>query len=356
MLDGLRGLPDELQTLLLRAALLDGDDALRAYSAWSPHIDLAKDVDGGTFRMLPLAYINLTRLGVRDPMLQRMKSVYRYAWADQQGQLQFASEMGARIQAIGVPVLASKGIVLATAFYDSPALRPMSDIDFAVSRENLPATLKLLRGSGWRPEYNLDDPEFYDWFVRREHAIAMYHGKRQLDLHWQLFQECLSHRTNALIWAAAVPLPLSTVTLLRPCTPDLFLQACIHGLRPNPMPSFRWIADAVMILRKEGRAFDWDLLVDRARAVHVPWRLHFALTLLRRDFNQDIPEAVFSALQRGSRSWIERAEFDDALNRRSVMGERLALAGRLARGGRAGDVLLLARDFVRHRLPSRKLA
>ena len=70
-------LPD--QALLLRAALADGTAALDAWTSWERGVALDR-IDAGSLRLLPLAYHNLTRLGVDPASLGRIRGVYRQAW------------------------------------------------------------------------------------------------------------------------------------------------------------------------------------------------------------------------------------------------------------------------------------
>ena len=73
--------PSREQYLVLRAALDDGDSAIRAYRDWLGMVDIEQDFDREVFRLLPLLYTNLSRLGHRDALTGRLKGTYRMAWA-----------------------------------------------------------------------------------------------------------------------------------------------------------------------------------------------------------------------------------------------------------------------------------
>ena len=72
--------PDELDLLLLRAALSEGDDAPRAWEEVRQRMGSITRLNGTTYRLLPLLYRNLSEQGVRDPELKRLKGVYRHSW------------------------------------------------------------------------------------------------------------------------------------------------------------------------------------------------------------------------------------------------------------------------------------
>ncbi len=58
--------PEGTHLALLRAALLDGEAAAAAFREWRENI-VFDDLDGGSFRLLPLLRWNLGRLGVKTP-------------------------------------------------------------------------------------------------------------------------------------------------------------------------------------------------------------------------------------------------------------------------------------------------
>ena len=72
--------PSHEQDIMLRAAILNGELALAAFHEWLGLIDLDQDFDPATFRLLPLLYGNLRKLGVTHPIMGRLKGVYRLTW------------------------------------------------------------------------------------------------------------------------------------------------------------------------------------------------------------------------------------------------------------------------------------
>jgi hypothetical protein len=74
--------PTAEQELLLRAALWSGERAIAAWLEWASRVDVVNDlVDEGSFRLLPLVYRNLDRVGLAGPSMSRLKGVYRHSWA-----------------------------------------------------------------------------------------------------------------------------------------------------------------------------------------------------------------------------------------------------------------------------------
>jgi hypothetical protein len=100
--------PDEVQELLLRAALLPGDRGAAAWAAVRPRIDV-DHLPGELHRLIPLLSKALSNAGVDDPELPRLKGVYQFSWY--RNQLLFAE--GARLvdalEAAGLPTMLLRG-------------------------------------------------------------------------------------------------------------------------------------------------------------------------------------------------------------------------------------------------------
>ncbi|HYA13731.1 MAG TPA: hypothetical protein VEF33_05270, partial [Syntrophales bacterium] len=60
-------LPTAQQEALLRASLLQGEEALMAWDYWKSNTDMNR-IDQGSYRLLPLLYRNLSLHGVKDPL------------------------------------------------------------------------------------------------------------------------------------------------------------------------------------------------------------------------------------------------------------------------------------------------
>jgi hypothetical protein len=96
--------PDDIQELLLRAALLPGDDGASAWAAVRPRIDIDR-LPGELHRLMSALSKALVACGVNDPELSRLKGVYQFSWY--RNQLLFAD--GARLigalEGVGIPTM-----------------------------------------------------------------------------------------------------------------------------------------------------------------------------------------------------------------------------------------------------------
>ena len=348
--------PDAQQRRLLRAALGDGESALADFAVWQSGVDWEGDLDGGSFRVLPLLYANLARLGCKHPFMQRLRGIYRHSWCEAQVHRQHGVAAVSRLASEGIETLATKGLVLANVYYDNPALRPMSDIDIMVPEHRAMEAFAALSGSGW------SEPAAAHWGWRRQammviaHAAALRHDRYgELDLHWRLSPESGGAASGAIFWRHAISFEFAGTRMLRLDPAHMLLHIVTHGLRPNQLPPLRWVADAAMVLRRDGASLDWQRLFGLARDLHVGHRLQSGLAYLRDEIGIELPAQATSAEVQPSwiertEDWIRRAEMSSTSPRRRQLLNLAAQLPRLAVGDHRRQLPMLALDWGRRQL------
>jgi hypothetical protein len=125
--------PTREQALLLRAALGDGDEAQVAWEAWRAATDFDR-LDGGSYRLLPLLYRNLERLGVGEEGtdLGRLRGIYRRTWYKNRIAIAHLAGLIGHLDAAGIPTMVLKGAALTTLYYRDHGGRAMEDCDLLV--------------------------------------------------------------------------------------------------------------------------------------------------------------------------------------------------------------------------------
>jgi putative nucleotidyltransferase-like protein len=291
-------LPTPAQHHLLRAALLDDRDAVRASLAeWSARVDL-DDVDFGSLRLLPLLYSNLRRHDLGHPAMPRLRGLYRKSWLRNQIVLERGLRAVRALGDAGIPTLLLKGSALAATAYADPAQRPMDDLDVLVPGADFTRAVEILDATGWRTIHPIADRESYFTF---RHAVAFRDGPGDLDLHKSPFRESFPRDCERELWAAAVPATLAgqDVRVLAP--PDQLVQLCAHAaVRNTNVPPIRWVADAWFLLASAGPSFDWDRAVRQARLLSYSLLLLRCLEYLRDGLGVAVPPDTLRALRRRS--------------------------------------------------------
>jgi len=293
--------PTPAQELLLRAALLTGSEAVSAWEAWQAATPDLGALDHGSIRLLPLLYANLRALGVSHPRMDVLHGTYRKAWYQNRVLLHRVGRVVQGLNDAGVPTMVLKGVALLASLGAELAVRPMDDGDVMVPADRVAPAADVLGGLGLRTRWDLS-PD------RRStiHAAPFSEGERHwLDLHWHALKEDCAPDADAAEWAAAIPVRVDGVATLAPTLTDQLLHACVHGLRWDPEPPLRWVADAAMLVRTGG--IDWELLAGRAHAHRVAPVLGMALDYLARVLELPIPPGfAASRLTPPTAAWERR--------------------------------------------------
>ena len=295
--------PDSRQELLLRAALLRGEDALGAWRQWRRHADI-NEIDAGSFRLLPLLYANLRDASCEDDLMGLLKGVYRNAWYKNQLLFHRAAEVLSSLRQAGVETIVLKGIALTRLYYRNMGLRYMDDVDLLVRPRRAIEAMNVLRATGWRAANR--SPEA---LLGYEHAADFGDGAgRKVDLHWRVMWEGRPSADEGDLWEASVPLNVGGVETRALCAADQLLHVCVHGANWNPVPPLRWVADATMIMRGSAPV-DWPRLVEQARKRQLTLLAGETLDYLRRLLDAPVPEGTITALKEVPVSRRERLFF-----------------------------------------------
>ncbi|HEY1605294.1 MAG TPA: nucleotidyltransferase family protein [Allosphingosinicella sp.] len=295
-------LPSLPQEILLGVALAREDETARAlFERWLAAAPFDGPHDEGSLRLLPLVWKRLSQASDPHPLLPRLKGVFRSHWVKATRCIRDAAAAVAVLETNGIRTMIGKGLPLALAYYPAPALRPMNDADIVVPFDDAPRASALLESSGFAARRR-------SWAVERRLHHALMHLRAdgaQIDLHWHVLYDCPNETADRHFWSRAVPIEVEGVRTLRPAAGDLLFQVIVHGLRSNPSPPLRWVADAAMILRSKDD-IDWPALQALAEAQGLTGRLQIGLSYLR-GFGLPVPEAAVARLGTKS-SLLERFE------------------------------------------------
>jgi hypothetical protein len=140
------------------------------------------------------------------------------------------------------------------------------------------------------------------------HAAAFRNARGgEFDLHWHFLPETSGKRIEAQFWQTARPFNLDGIAT-RMLDPALALvHTLVHGLRSNPVPPVRWVADALTLIRRS-QNLEWHTVVEFGRAGQLTQRLRLGLGFLARHFDAPIPPATLHKLASSHRGLLERAE------------------------------------------------
>jgi hypothetical protein len=320
--DRIGAFPTIEQELFLQAALLPGEAGLAAWRRWKQLVPWEKEMDAGSFALLPLLYHHLKELGVDDPAMGRFKGVYRKVWYQNRTLLHETVEVLRLFEGNRITTMVLKGAALSQLYYKDFGLRKMHDVDVMIPIANRRDAIDVLTRAGWmprsRPLSMLSDSN-----LDLQHAWVFENKQgRQLDLHWRMLPGSLAGDAEAGCWEVSVPLCLEGISTRTLCPTDHLLHACAHGVRWSPTPPLRWVADSMYILRVAQGGIDWDRMIGLAEKFHLIVTLREAFAYLQESFDAEILESVLRELNGHSVSPQEYRYFNISVAPQSaLMGE-----------------------------------
>jgi len=292
--------------LLLKAALLQGEPALRAWEEWKRAVDLRNPLDPECYRMLPLLYGNLRALGAASPWMDKLAGVYRREWYRNRLLLHAAARGLAQLHAAGIETMILKGAALIPNYYGDCGLRPMGDCDVLVPAAQRNAAIGVLVRGGWKP-LRREPAALTDRVLDTRHSWGFADARGlELDLHWHALWPARGPHADDDFWARAESLELDGAATRIPDPTSLLLSVCVHGAEWEEAAPLRWIADATIILRRRGAEVEWDRLAAQAAKYHASLLLHDALAYLKASLGAAVPEDALEQLNRARVSELER--------------------------------------------------
>ena len=294
--------------MLLKAALLSGDEAISAWQDWRSSADIDR-MDPGSFRLLPLLYRNLVDHDVSDPLLPYLKGIYRRTWYKNQTQFHNSLPVLNTFHEAGIQTMLLKGAALTMLYYKNNGIRPMTDLDVLVRTEQAPMAIDLLTKLGWSPKNRSLERLKGALPLHRHAEVFRGNAGHHVDLHWHLLFECCYEGADDDFWNDAVSVKLRGVSTRALNPADQLLHICVHGVCLSGTPPFRWVADAMAVLDTAGSEVDWDRLVAQAQQRHLTLRLKSALCYLRDTLHAPIPPVILQRLQATRISRFERIDY-----------------------------------------------
>jgi hypothetical protein len=293
--------PTLQQELLLRAALSEGDEALRAWQQWKRSSGVSR-IDRGSARLLPLLYHNLRLHEVTEPFMERLKEEYVRTWCDNEILFHETARLLRSFQLRRIETIVLKGAALAALFYRDTGLRPMTDIDILVRPAEAGAAIRVLSEAGWRSVYQTPEA-----LVPYEQAAEFRDGRGcRCDLHWRIFWDGRQGVGDDEFWDGAVSLEINRVASGALNPTDQLLHVCVHGAVWNEMPTVRWVADAAMILRTARSEINWGRLIEQVEKRRLMLPMADTLEYLQHLLHAPIPPDVLKAIRNIGTSRLER--------------------------------------------------
>jgi hypothetical protein len=296
--------PTPTQRLLLRAALLEGEAGRQAWEAWRRESDVER-VDPGSQRLLPQLYRNVRTYAERDPLLERLKGVYRHTWSANNVLFHEAGRLLRALAQAEVRTLVLDGIALVTSYYRDQGARAVDSIVIMIPPDDLPKAAHTFAAEGWDAGGLLRSPPP----GRYSSQARVLGGRRPVDLLWDPFPEGCDPDIRRTCWTGAEPAVVAEAACQRLAPAEELLRICVRAGRWEALPPFRRLADALVLLRAAGTSLDWDRFARQALRSRVVLPVRASLMLLREVLDAPVPDSTLRQLQNapvGAGDWLEQ--------------------------------------------------
>ncbi len=312
-------LPTAHQTLLLKACLMDNDQAVQYWEKWmsvngfsnlksEPSSGILPQVfdrlDFSSQRLLALLYKKLSSAGVDHPLITPLKGYYRYVWVKNQLLKDELRNISETLNAQGIKHLIIKGFPMIEAYYKDFGVRSVMDLDIMIHPDYWHQTLEILSTDQWVSKDTMYIPEAV--LHSLHHATHLVKGQFEIDLHVRFHDYPLTQNTIDSFWKEAVTYKPGH-KMLRP--EHQLISALIHGYDIAGDTVLRAVVDTTYIIRNSPD-FDWKVVEEVIRQNNLQIPAKVLLEYLHHEGFCAIPEYILTMLERYSLNSKEAKYFN----------------------------------------------
>jgi hypothetical protein len=328
-------MPSDEQTLILKAALLEGQAGREATLRWLPAASLDR-LGTSSRRLLPLLYDRLQAEGIEHPMVNVLRGVKRHTWYHNRLLFHQARDVVRSVRQTGIEVMIIKGAALTIEYYRDYGLRPMDDLDLMVPVGKAVEAVAEMQKQGCKLHWQIDLEYMRDHVVDFLWELHLCNAKgRHFDLHWHLYPMCLNRDSDDDLWQASRAARFEGEDVRVPCPADLLLHTIVHGFSWETISPIRWIPDALAILRK-AESIEWERLLQQSAKRGLVAMTLPSLLYLQREFAAPVPSEVISTLKNTRVSILQKLEYANGIKPitsfQDVLVSHLCRTARVARG------------------------
>lgn len=212
------------------------------------------------------------------------------------------------LHAEGIGVIALKGLALARRYYGDVALRPMTDIDLLVRREEAPRAIAALRRLGYRAIDGMGSPSGFYSFTS---GVVAYARPRPptIEVHWELFgrQAYRPALPGAEVWARAQQIRLFDRSALYLHPRDELWYLCVHAAIEHQLERLIWLVDIAELVDALPADWDWQRFTDETAAAGIALPVASALAYCRAHLYLSAPPDALGRLSAAADTPAERA-------------------------------------------------
>ena len=270
-------------------------------------------------RIAPLLYSHLKKheQSVPPEIFQNLKTSYYTTGYCNARSTQAATLILEAFNSNGIAVMFLKGLSLIELLYKNPALRPCSDIDLLILKEDLPKAIDVLENLGYTLPGNMYPIEFYTKYHFHLTFLKKDYHESKVEIHWHLTDDYRYPFSETLnIWQDARHQEICELPAMTMALEDLLIYLCLHldrhgimnrfiynkkcdyGLIINDISMNRllWFVDIYELIKYSGSSIDWASVINKTKKWDkngcVASSLFFTNWLFHMELDPDILDAL----------------------------------------------------------------
>jgi hypothetical protein len=315
--------------------------------------------------MAPLAFLHVAHAGLLGVMPLDVAQAFREAYiATLRSNLAIRQEQARVLQALeagGLQVIVLKGVSLAARYYGELALRPVSDIDLLVRRQDVRDAGRVLASLGYHSSREQSRLWDVNALLNADLTYVSPHGVK-LELHWEL--------THQPSYRAGLPVrdvqARAQVVWVHGCrqsvlsTSDELRALCVHCTADHRAERsgirLIWLVDIAAVVHSLPSEWDWPAFVRETVRLGLAIPVLLALQAAEANFDLELPNGTLELLREAAQSPHEQeawrlAHVRETSNAASMLAHLGALQSLGERLGLMRGILLPSPAWIRSHYP-----
>ncbi len=165
-------------------------------------------------------------------------------------------------QSEGIAVLPLKGPSLAESLYPDPLLRPFSDLDVLVHKQDVPAAVQALTREGYTLRPYLARLPLRIQMGRLDPQLIFSHERKaEVDIQWETARADFPFRFDTeILWRSRISIQIAGREVPSLSRESLLLFLCVHGTK-HMWSHLQWLGDVARLVRAP---LDWSIALQLA--------------------------------------------------------------------------------------------
>ncbi len=204
-----------------------------------------------------------------------------------------------------IQVIVMKGAALAETAYGNLALRPMSDVDLLVKKENLHQIDELLKKLGYSPaDRSVDDVDFTSTYLTTLDYRNPAKNSPSFHIHWHFVNSTIPNESYIGyikmddVWRDAVRTNIADIETWVMAPHHLLIHLSEHALRvTHSLSRLSYFCDIDRAINYYGKDLDWNLLIQDSLRFNLSKMVYTTLYFSHYFIKAKVPEDVLLKLR-----------------------------------------------------------